>query len=322
MEIYAYGEKERNLKHVPVLLDEVLRFIDQPGVETVVDATVGGGGHAEALLERMKSLKTLIGLDRDQEAVERARQRLKPFGRRVIVEKGNFADIDKALDRMKIDKVNAIIMDLGVSSFHFDLPDRGFSFRLKGPLDMRMDLSQKLTAWDLVNKSTQSDLAAIFKKFGEERRAKRIANAIVRERSVKPIDDTLALARIVEKVSPRKSGKSVHPATKVFQALRIAVNDELGQLEEALDKAVGRLAEGGRIAVISFHSLEDRIVKQSFVDMTSRCICPKELPACVCGWPGKVRLVTKKPVTPGKDEIKRNPRSRSAKLRVAERLAA
>lgn len=288
----------------------------------VVDATVGGGGHAEAILEKAPSVKLLIGLDRDMEAVERARKRLARFGERAIVDKAHFADIGAALDRLDVGKVDAVIMDLGVSSFHLDDAGRGFSFRLKGPLDMRMDKEREITAADIVNTADEKKLASIFREFGEERYAARIAKAIVRERRSAPIEDTLTLAGIVERAVPKRSGAERHPATRVFQALRIAVNEELDRLGEAIESAVDRLNPGGRIVVISFHSLEDRIVKNTLADMKVRCVCPKDIPVCVCGRPGKVVPLTKKPVTPSAKEIEENPRARSAKLRAAERLQA
>lgn len=313
-----------NKKHVSVLLDETLKFILGPNVEVVVDATIGGGGHAEVILKSSDAVKLLIGLDHDSEAVVRARKRLAPFGERIKVEKANFADIDTALDRLNINGVDAILMDLGVSSFHLDTGSRGFSFRSDGPLDMRMDRDQELTAHEIVNNYSERDLLRILREYGEEKRAKQIVRAIVKERAVKPINGTVHLADVVESAAPRniRERRSIHPATRTFQALRIEVNSELDRLGEAITKGVERLNAGGRIAIISFHSLEDRIVKRAFLDMTKRCVCPRDFPICVCGTPGKLKVLTKKPICPLDDEVTGNPRARSAKLRVAERLAA
>lgn len=311
------------IEHVPVLLDETLSFLDHPGIETVVDATVGGGGHAEAILTRIGHVRILYGFDRDEQAVMRAKRRLKKFGDRALIGKSHFADVSEELGRMRIDKVDAVLMDLGVSSFHFDDPKRGFSIKNNGPLDMRMDTSQELNASQIVNGYSEEKLVKIFSKFGEERYSKRIAKAIVRERNVEPIEDTRGLAEIIENATPKNRGRmSTHPATRVFQALRIAVNDELDSLAGSIEKAVDLLNADGRIAVISFHSLEDRIVKQTLKGLIRHCICPKESPICMCGTPGKVTLLTKKPVEPGEEEIEKNRRARSAKLRVAQRLAA
>lgn len=305
------------------MLGEVLSFVAHPGARVVVDATAGGGGHSEAILERVPGVELLVGIDRDEEAADRARARLARFGRRARVVKASFDRLGDVLDRLGMEKADAIVMDLGVSSYHLDEAERGFSFRLAGPLDMRMDRRRKLTAADIVNAADERELASIFRKYGEERKARRIAWAIARERRKAPIEDTLRLARIVEKAAGAPGGpRRIHPATRVFQALRMAVNDELGMLERGILEGVERLSPGGRIVVISFHSLEDRKVKQTFAGLTRRCVCPKELPKCVCGRPGKLRLLTKKPLRPGEKEVSENPRSRSAKLRAAERLAA
>ncbi|MGK7345075.1 MAG: 16S rRNA (cytosine(1402)-N(4))-methyltransferase RsmH [Candidatus Nitrospinota bacterium M3_3B_026] len=310
-------------QHAPVMLGEVLSFVAHPGARVVVDATAGGGGHSEAILERVPGVELLVGIDRDEEAADRARARLARFGRRARVVKASFDRLGDVLDRLGMEKADAIVMDLGVSSYHLDEAERGFSFRLAGPLDMRMDRRRKLTAADIVNAADERELASIFRKYGEERKARRIAWAIARERRKAPIEDTLRLARIVEKAAGAPGGpRRIHPATRVFQALRMAVNDELGMLERGILEGVERLSPGGRIVVISFHSLEDRKVKQTFAGLTRRCVCPKELPKCVCGRPGKLRLLTKKPLRPGEKEVSENPRSRSAKLRAAERLAA
>ncbi len=318
------GDQNLERTHTPVLFEEVIGFFDRAGVETIVDGTLGGGGHAEGFLQRIDALTTFIGIDRDIEAVRRCEIRLNSY-QGVLLFQGRFIDIDVTLDKIGIESVDGILLDLGVSSFQLDNPDRGFSFIKDGPLDMRMDVGSKTSAADLVNQLGADELATIFHRFGEERFAKRISRAIVREREDDPILSTLRLAHIVESAIPAASRPRVggsHPATRVFQALRIAVNDELDSLREAIKRAISRLSVGGRIAIITFHSLEDRIVKQTFFDLCKRCVCPKDLPVCVCGEPGLIKTLTHKPITPEESEISENVRSRSAKLRVAERLGA
>ncbi len=310
------------MKHVPVLLNEIISIINRPGTKLVVDATIGGGGHSEAILKTVEEAR-LIGIDRDLEAVERSRIKLHVFGDRAVVRQAHFAELGRVLDDLGTPVVDAVVMDLGISSFHLDNPSRGFSFRESGPLDMRMDRDGKVTASDLVNGLDSKRLADIFRKYGEERFAKKIATAIVEEREKEIIDTTVKLARLVERIYPKKGRNwRIHPATRVFQALRIAVNGELDGLAESIELAIDRLGPGGRIAVISFHSLEDRIVKRTLGDLVRHCVCPKELPECKCGTPGKVRLLTRKPVSPAIKEISLNPRARSARLRAAEKLAA
>jgi len=312
------------LAHIPVLLNEVLSYIGGPQSGVVADSTIGGGGHAEAILRAM-DMAQVIGLDRDGEAVERVRARLTPlFPGRIRIEKARFDRLGEVLDRLGAPRVDAALFDLGVSSFHLDDPSRGFSFLRDGPLDMRMDRDDPLTASVIVNQWEERELERIFRHYGEERHAARIARAIVRERGRAAIGTTKALAEITAAAIPARERRAspIHPATRVFQALRIAVNGELDVLEPALRAAAERLSPGGRIAVISFHSLEDRIVKRTLADMEPRCRCPKESPVCRCGRPGILRVLTRKPVEPGRDEVENNPRARSAKLRVAERLAA
>ncbi|VAX25203.1 16S rRNA (cytosine(1402)-N(4))-methyltransferase [hydrothermal vent metagenome] len=308
------------MEHVPVLVDEVLSIVSRPGQQIVVDATIGGGGHAEAILNAFEGV-SLIGIDRDLTAVRRSKERLKNFEERASLSNAAFENMDEVLDSKGVDLVDVILMDLGVSSFHLDDPERGFSFQRSGPLDMRMDRSGELTADNIVNSYSERELALIFKKYGEERLARRIARAIAAQREKSRIETTGRLARIIEDSVPAKVRRGrIHPATRVFQAIRIAVNNEIENLATAIDRAVSRLKAGGRIIVISFHSLEDRIVKTTLRDLTRRCVCPKDLPVCVCGTPGKVELLTRKPVSPGATEILNNPRSRSARLRAARRL--
>lgn len=308
------------MEHVPVLVDEVLSIVSRPGRQIVVDATIGGGGHAEAILNAFEGV-SLIGIDRDLTAVRRCARRLEIFGERVSLDNAAFENMDEVLDGRGVDLADVILMDLGVSSFHLDDPERGFSFQRSGPLDMRMDRSGELTADNIVNSYSEKELALIFKKYGEERFARRIARAITAQREKNRIETTGRLAKIIEDSVPAKARRGrIHPATRVFQAIRIAVNNEIENLATAIDRAVSRLKAGGRIIVISFHSLEDRVVKIALRDLTRHCVCPKDLPVCVCGAPGKVELLTRKPVSPGATEILNNPRSRSARLRAARRL--
>jgi 16S rRNA (cytosine1402-N4)-methyltransferase len=289
--------------HKPVLLSQLIEHLDPAPGDKILDCTVGGGGHAEAILERIGPDGMLIGIDRDERALAEARRNLERFGESARLEKCDFKDTNGLLDRLKIGEVDGVIYDLGVSSFQLEEKERGFSLKLDGPLDMRMDRGLKVNAAYLVNKLDEEEIAGILREYGEERFSGRIAHAIVRSR---PVKTTRELAGIVERAMPVASRHGrIHPATRTFQALRIAVNDELGSLDSALGSILGRVKRGGRICVISFHSLEDRIVKNSFREQKRQ---------------GVLKLVTKKPVRPDKEELQKNPRSRSAKLRVAERL--
>jgi 16S rRNA (cytosine1402-N4)-methyltransferase len=283
-----------------------------------VDGTIGGGGHAEAILRASAPDGRLFGCDRDAAAAETARRRLRPFGARVIVRHADYRRIPELLDAIDAPRVSGLLLDLGISSLQLDDPGRGFSFQADGPLDMRIDRSQTGTAADLVNTLPEERLAAILKELGEETRARRIARAIVRARERGPIATTRALAAIVSAASPGPG--RIHPATRTFQALRIATNGELDGLDRLLAEATSRLETGGRIAVISFHSLEDRVVKRTLRSLTRRCVCPRDLPVCVCGRPGIVRVITPRALRPAPEEVRDNPRSRSARLRAAERL--
>ncbi len=285
--------------HEPVMVEEVLRFLEPGPGKLIVDATVGTGGHAEAILERGAEL---VGIDRDPYALEVARERLSRFGERCRLVQGNFRHLEEILREQGIDEVDGVLFDLGMSSFQLDDPERGFSFSVEGPLDMRMDPSQSLTAHEIVNRWPERKIAEILREYGEERYAKRIARAIVRSR---PIETTTQLARIVARCYPPGYHR-IHPATRTFQALRIAVNDELNALREGLMAAIRCLRPGGVVVVISFHSLEDRIVKHTF---RQRWIADE------------VEILTKKPITPRPEEVKENPRARSAKLRAARKLS-
>lgn len=305
--------------HIPVLREEVLELLQPRAGGIYVDATVGGGGHAEAILGRILPGGRLIGLDLDDAALELASARLARFGEAVTLVQGNFASIKEILARLGVRAVDGVLMDLGLSSMQVEEPGRGFSFNLEGPLDMRMDRRQPLRAADLVNELSEDALADLIWRYGEERWARRIASAIVRAR---PLATTRELAAVVMEAIPRRAWpRAIHPATRTFQALRIAVNRELENLEKGLPDAVEVLREGGRICVITFHSLEDRVVKQTFLRLSRGCTCPPGTSPCQCGGRRWLRVLTKHPISPSPEEIRQNPRARSAKLRAAERLA-
>ncbi len=293
--------------HVPVLQEEVKSFLTTECPAVFVDATLGAGGHAELLLEACPKMK-LIGIDRDGEIMSLTEKRLAKYGERVLTVRDNYRNLDAALGAAGAEKVDGFLFDLGVSSLELDSPERGFSFKYDSPLDMRMDRTQKLTAEDIVNTADETELADAIFKYGEERFSRRIAKNICSARAVKRISTTAELVDIINRsVPPAYRHGRIHPATRTFQALRIVVNDELNGLREALAKAEGSLNQGGKLAVISFHSLEDRIVKRFFVEK-AKCETPS------------LKILTKKPVIAGDAERESNPRSRSAKLRVAEKL--
>jgi 16S rRNA (cytosine1402-N4)-methyltransferase len=318
------GEEGPPFHHVPVLAAEVVQEL-MPALEaapegTLVDCTVGGGGHAEALLAAAPGA-SLVGLDRDPEALAAAAARLARFGDRVVLAHRRFGELAAVLAEVGARDVRGVLYDLGVSSPHLDQPARGFGFRSGGPLDMRMDPAQALTAADVVNGYPEPALASVLSRWGEERFARRIAGAIVRRRLERPFADTADLAEVVKEAIPaatRRTGP--HPARRTFQALRIEVNNELGELEATLPQAIEALQPGGRVAVISYHSLEDRLVKRTFADAAAGCRCPRDLPVCVCGARAVLRVITRKPLRPGPEELEGNPRASSAMLRVAERL--
>ncbi len=305
--------------HVSVLLEEVVeavRPVSPAGV--LVDATLGLGGHTEALLERYLEAH-VVGIDRDQAAIEIATRRLERFGARVRLLRGRHEEIVEMLKSEGIEEIDGVLADLGASSMQFDDPERGFSFRFDGPLDMRMGPDGE-TAADLVNRADERELAAVIRKLGEEPMAKRIARAIVAAREVEPIRTTTALADVIRSVKKRRYNDAIDPATQTFQALRIAVNRELEGLGRFVEDASGLTRSGGRIAVISFHSLEDRIVKQTMRSLEGICTCPPGLPVCGCGVIKVVKILTSRPLTAREEEVSANPRARSAKLRVAEKL--
>ena len=301
-------------RHVPVLLHEVLDGLAlRPGSD-VIDGTLGGGGHAQAILEATAPSGRLLGLDADGSAVTRGRQRLAQFGSRVILAQANF-DLMAIVAGAYHFVPDAILLDLGLSSYQLDDGGRGFSFQGEGPLDMRFDPQHGRPAADLVNTLDEASLADVIYRYGEERHARRIARAIVKAR---PLTSTRALATLIER-TVGGSHERIHPATRTFQALRIAVNDELGVLERVLPQAVTLLRPGGRLAVIAFHSLEDRAVKQFMQQEARDCICPPKIPVCVCGHRARVQLITRKPIMADEHEIEMNPRSRSARLRIAQK---
>ena len=307
--------------HVPVMLAEVLEFLQPQGGQTFIDCTLGGGGHALEIIKQIQPDGKLIGIDRDEEALRAAADSIKEFSENVILEKGNFAEISEIAERNGVKEVNGVLFDLGVSSHQLESAERGFSFRYDAPLDMRMDIRQVTTARELVNSLSEKKLAELMWKFGEERWAKRIAKFIIERRGRKPIETTGELVETILAAVPAKARpETIHSATKTFQALRIAVNRELEALQTGLDAAIYMLAKGGRICVLSYHSLEDRIVKQTFARHAGRCECPPGLPVCVCGAEKRIEILTKRPVVASDEEVRSNPRARSAKLRVAVRL--
>ena len=304
--------------HVPVLRDRVVAWLAPTAPGLLVDATVGLGGHAAALLEAAPGLH-LVGLDRDPEAIERARQRLQPFSDRVRLIQGPFAELPAVLGTLDSPPVAAVLADLGCSSLQLDSAERGFSFARCGPLDMRMSGAGP-SAGDLVNQAAEDELVRVLREYGEERRARRVARAIVDARRRRPLRTTDELATLVAGAVGGRGSQRIHPATRTFQALRIAVNDELGQLERFVEPAVRALRPGGRIAIISFHSLEDRIVKHSLRRLAGACVCPPEAPVCSCRPERLVEVLTRRAERPDEDEVAANPRARSARLRVAQRV--
>lgn len=306
------------IEHVPVLLEETIRWLQPRPGGVYVDATLGGGGHAEAILERIGPGGLLIGIDRDDAAIAASSRRLARFGEAVMLVRENFAAIKEFIVVQGLTQVDGVLFDLGASSLQFADAERGFSFLETGPLDMRMDRRQPQTAADLVNRLPERELAEMIWRYGEERWSRRIAHAIVQAR---PLRTTAELAEIVRGAIPRRSWpRRIHSATRTFQALRIAVNDELSNLERATPDAAEVLREAGRLCTITFHSLEDRTIKRTFLRLSRGCACPPGSSACTCGEKRWLRVLTKKPITASPEEVARNPRARSAKLRVAERI--
>ncbi len=307
--------------HYSVMLNECIEALNINPNGIYVDCTAGGGGHSEAILERLDK-GTLISLDQDDEAIEACKKRLARFNERSIIVKSNFSDLERVLNELEIVHVDGVIMDLGVSSHQLDTPSRGFSYNSDAELDMRMNPRSPFSAYDVVNTYSEQELKRIIFEYGEERFAPIIARKIIQNREEKPIKTTLELASIIKNAIPVASAKkeSQHPAKRTFQAIRIEVNHELDVITPAIEGAVSRLSEGGRIVIMTFHSLEDRIVKTKFNDYARGCTCPNDFPVCVCGNKAKLKVITKKPIVANTKELEENARSRSAKLRVAEKI--
>ncbi len=307
-------------EHVSVLLKASIEQLNIRPDGIYVDGTLGLGGHSAAIAERLSGGR-LIGIDRDKTAIERAGERLSRYTDCVTLVHGSFGNIAAILDELSIPAVDGMLFDLGVSSPQLDEAERGFSYRLEAPLDMRMDRTQERSAWEVVNTYDEARLSEIFFRYGEERYARRISAAIVRARELAPIESTMQLAELIRNAMPAAAlREKQHPAKRCFQAIRIEVNNELGEVEQMMQTAPDRLKPGGRLCVISFHSLEDRIVKQTIAEKEHGCTCPREAPICTCGFKQTLRNLTRKPILPSPEESAANPRARSAKLRVAERV--
>ena len=314
-------EEQISFSHRSVLLDECMEGLAIRPDGIYVDGTAGGAGHSSEIAKRLGSDGRLIALDQDDTAVAVATERLSPFGERAMVVKSNFCELSSVCERLGIERINGLLLDLGVSSYQLDTPERGFSYQADAPLDMRMDTTKPLTAKQVVNEYSEERLRRILFEYGEERFSSRIASNIIRAREKAMIETTGELVDIIKRSIPASSRDGGHhPAKRSFQALRIEVNAELDVIAPAIKSAVRLLEKGGRIAIITFHSLEDRIVKQTFADLASGCTCPKDFPICVCGKRPQIKVVTRKPILPTSRELEENPRSRSAKLRVAEKL--
>ncbi|EAT14886.1 16S rRNA (cytosine(1402)-N(4))-methyltransferase RsmH [Desulfuromonas acetoxidans] len=312
---------DNDFVHQSVLPTETLELLDLHAGDTVLDGTLGGAGHSRLILEATAPNGVLIGLDRDHDALANGAEVLAAYGDRVILRHANFADANQVVEELGLDGLNGMLLDLGVSSYQLDQAERGFSFRADAPLDMRMDQQGDETAADVVNTATVEELTLIFKKYGEERWAGRIARRIERIRQQTPITTTFQLAELVKETVPGgRVPARIHPATRVFQALRIRVNDELDSVAKGVEQGIGLLKPGGVLAVISFHSLEDRIVKNIFRHRASPCVCPPRLPMCACGKKADVEVLTRRGVRASETEIAENPRSRSAVLRAVRRL--
>lgn len=307
-------------KHVSVLLEECIEALNIKKQGYYVDCTMGGAGHSSHIVSELNNDGRLIGIDQDTDALNAAKEKLKDYNN-VIYVHNNFHNIYDILEELNIEKVDGILMDLGVSSYQLDAGERGFSYMQDAPLDMRMNRDKEFSAYDVINDYSEEDLYRIIKDYGEERFSKRIASFIVKRRSEKPIETTLELVDIIKAAIPAKTRRDgPHPAKRTFQAIRIEVNGELEILDKAIDDSVKKLNSNGRLAIITFHSLEDRIVKNKFRDLENPCKCPKEFPICACGKKPTVKVLSRKAIAPTDEEIEVNPRSRSAKLRVLEKI--
>ena len=307
-------------KHVSVLLQETVDGLNVKPDGIYVDGTLGGGGHSYEVCTRLGAKGSIIGIDQDEAAIEAASIRLKDFGEKVTIVRSNYCDMKSRLHELGIDKVDGIMLDLGVSSYQLDTADRGFSYREDAPLDMRMDQRSEMTARDIVNDYSEMDLYRVIRDYGEDKFAKNIARHIVRERAKRPIETTGELTEVIRHAIPMKFQKKTgHPAKRTFQAIRIELNRELDVLRDSLDDMTDMLNPGGRLCIITFHSLEDRIVKSAFKKNENPCTCPSDFPVCVCGKVSKGRVITRKPILPSEEEMEVNSRSKSAKLRIFER---
>lgn len=305
--------------HISVMKDECIQGLNIKPNGVYIDGTLGGAGHSMEIVKRLKTGR-LVAFDKDTTAIEYSTNKLSDYADRVTIVHNDFKQFDVELDNLWVQKVDGILLDLGVSSYQIDTGERGFSYMHDAPLDMRMDTTRGKTAWDVINEYSQEDLVDIFSKYGEEPYSKRIASAIVKSRLGSPIDTTLQLVKIIERSVPSNNVKSGHPAKRVFQALRIEVNGELDELYECIIKMVRRLKPGGRLCIMTFHSLEDKIVKQAYNYLSSDCVCDKKLPMCICNHKREARIITKKPIVATEEELKVNSRSHSAKLRIIEKL--
>ncbi len=306
--------------HKSVLLEETVNGLNIKPDGIYTDGTLGGGGHAYEVCRRLSNKGKFVGVDQDAAAIEAAGYRLKDFGEKVTIVRSNYCDMKSQLQKLGIDRVDGIVLDLGVSSYQLDTAERGFSYREDAPLDMRMDARKKCTARDIVNEYDEMELYRVIRDYGEDKFAKNIAKHIVQERKLHPIETTGELADIIRHAIPMKYQKKAgHPAKRTFQAIRIELNRELDVLENSLDDMIDLLNPGGRLCIITFHSLEDRIVKSAFRRNENPCICPPDFPVCMCGKISKGRVVTRKPILPGEEEKRSNSRSKSAKLRIFER---
>lgn len=308
--------KNIDIQHIPVMVPEILKYLEVSSGGRYIDCTLGEGGHTKSLLEASNPGGEVLGIDADHEAIEVSKNRLEEYGERFIYENSNFKNIKKIAMKSKFVPCHGILFDLGVSSLQLDKESRGFSFRRKAPLDMRFSINQTLTAQDVLNTFSESEISDILYQYGEERQSRKIAKLIIENR---PLSNADELSDLIKK-NIRQTNYKINPSTKTFQALRIYINEELNSLSQALEQSLEILGVGGRMAVISYHSLEDRIVKNFFKKESKYCICPPNIPECDCGHFPKLKIITKKPVSPSQSEIEANKRSRSAKLRVVERI--
>ena len=308
--------KNIDIQHIPVMVPEILKYLEVSSGGRYIDCTLGEGGHTKSLLEASNPGGEVLGIDADHEAIEVSKNRLEEYGERFIYDNSNFKNIKKIAMKSKFVPCHGILFDLGVSSLQLDKESRGFSFRRKAPLDMRFSINQTLTAKDVLNTFSESEISDILYQYGEERQSRKIAKLIIENR---PLSNADELSDLIKK-NIRQTNYKINPSTKTFQALRIYINEELNSLSQALEQSLEILGVGGRMAVISYHSLEDRIVKNFFKKESKYCICPPNIPKCDCGHFPKLKIITKKPVSPSQSEIEANKRSRSAKLRVVERI--